>query len=118
MAHSRSDPHSLSLARQLRHNLTEAETRLWQLLHLSPLCDIHFRRQHPIGPYIADFCSPRNKLIIEVDGGQHLEQEEQDTRRSKYLESKGYRVIRFWNDEVLKQPEAVFRVICEALGVE
>lgn len=63
-------------ARNLRRESTEAERRLWKLLRAHALREIHFRRQHPIGPYIADFCSPRRKLVIEVDGGQHLDQEE------------------------------------------
>ena len=76
---------------------------------------VHFRRQHVIGKYIADFCVPRKKIIIELDGGQHLDQEEYDAERTKFLESKGYRVIRFWNDEVMNDIDGVLRVIDLAL---
>lgn len=72
---------------------------------------MQFRRQHAIGNYIVDFCSPRRKLIIEVDGSQHLELEEYDSERTKFLESKGYRVLRFWNNEILKDIDSVLRVI-------
>jgi len=77
--------------------------------------DIHFRRQHAIGSYIVDFCSIRKNLIIEIDGGQHLEQEEYDNERTTFLASKGYRVLRFWNNEVLNHLDGVIRVILEAL---
>jgi very-short-patch-repair endonuclease len=77
--------------------------------------DIHFRRQHAIGNYIVDFCSLRKKLIIELDGGQRLEQEEYDNERTIFLASKGYRVLRFWNNEVLNHPEDVIRIILETL---
>jgi very-short-patch-repair endonuclease len=77
--------------------------------------NIHFRRQHAIGNYIADFCAPRKRLIIEVDGSQHLDREEYDTERTAFLESKGYRVLRFWNDEILNDIEAVLQVIYDAL---
>ena len=82
-------------AAELRHNQTEAEAKLWQALRMHQANDIHFRRQHAIGDYIVDFCSLRKKLIIELDGGQHLEQEEYDKERTTFLASKGYRVLRF-----------------------
>jgi very-short-patch-repair endonuclease len=66
-----------------------------------------FRRQQALGPYIVDFLCIQPKLVIEIDGGQHAEQTEQDTLRSQYLQGLGYRVIRFWNDEVLGDMEAV-----------
>lgn len=76
-----------------------------------------WRRQgHAIGNYIVDFCSPSQKLIIEVDGSQHLQQEEYDRARSEFLQSKGYQVLRFWNHDVMKDIEGVMRVILETLG--
>jgi very-short-patch-repair endonuclease len=112
----RTNPKALSQARELRHHPTPAEVRLWQSLRMGQLNNIHFRRQHAIGPYIVDFCAPRQKLIIEVDGGQHSAQEAYDLERSTFLESKGYRVLRFWNHEVMQDRDAVLRVILDALG--
>jgi len=78
--------------------------------------DVHFRNQHAIGNYIVDFCAPRKKLIIELDGSQHLEQKEYDEERTKYLESRGYRVLRFWNNDVMKDVENVLKVIWSVLN--
>jgi very-short-patch-repair endonuclease len=86
----------------LRRNQTEAEAKLWSYLRKHQINGVGFRRQHAIGNYIVDFCAPSNKLIIELDGSQHLEQEEYDSERTKFLESRGYKVIRFWNNDVLK----------------
>ena len=72
---------------------------------------VHFRNQHAIGNYIADFCAPRKKLIIELDGGQHLEKEMYDQERDKFLISRGYRVLRFWNKDVLEDINGVWMVI-------
>ena len=72
---------------------------------------VHFRRQHAIGQYIADFCAPRKKLIIELDGSQHLRQHEHDEERTRYLELHGYKVIRFWNNDVMNDMEGVIRSI-------
>ena len=74
--HRRTDIQIFKNSSQLRHNQTEAENKLWQILCAHRFNDIHFRRQHAIGPYIVDFGSPQEKLIIELDGGQHLEQQE------------------------------------------
>ena len=76
---------------------------------------IHFRRQHAIGNYIVDFCAPRRKLIIELDGSQHLDQQEYDAERTKYLELRGYQVLRFWNHEVMNHIDEVLNVIWNAL---
>ncbi len=113
---TRTAPKIFARARDLRHNQTEAESILWQALRSHRLNSAHVRRQHAIGPYIVDFCAPRQKLIIELDGGQHLDQAEYDAERTAYLESKGYRVLRFWNDEVIQNRDAVILVILEALG--
>ena len=93
-------------ARNLRRNPTEAEKRLWSALRGLKLPGSHFRRQVPIGRYIADFCCHDLKLIIEVDGGQHNESAE-DVVRTEWLESQGYTVLRFWNNEVLENLDGV-----------
>src|SRR5687767_14917395 len=89
-------------ARRLRTNSTGAEARLWQHLKRSPVLGSHFRRQAPIGPYIADFACMAARLVIEVDGSQHgLDAGmRRDARRTQWLEREGYRVIRFWNNDV------------------
>ena len=71
--------------------------------------NVHFRNQHAIGNYIVDFCAPRKKLIIELDGSQHLEQQDYDDERTKYFEKHGYRVLRFWNNDVMNNTDAVLR---------
>jgi len=98
-------------AGELRRNQTEPEARLWARLRAHRMDGVHFRRQHAIGNYIVDFCAPRRKLIIEVDGSQHLDQVEYDRNRTQYLEAKGYRVLRFWNNEVMNGLDAVLNVI-------
>jgi very-short-patch-repair endonuclease len=98
-------------AGELRQNQTEAEEKLWSRLRAHRMAGIQFRRQHAIGTYIVDFASPRRKLIIELDGSHHLHQAEYDSKRTKYLESKGYRVLRFWNSEVMKDIDTVLNVI-------
>lgn len=99
----------------LRRRLTPAESKLWTKLRGNQLESVSFRRQHAIGPYIADFCAPKAKLVIELDGGQHAEQAEYDAQRTAYLEKHGYRVLRFWNNEVMKNIEGVWQVIEEAI---
>lgn len=102
-------------AKELRKNLTPAEEKLWVHLRGHRMGDIHFRRQHAIGNYIVDFCAPSQKLVIELDGSQHLEQEEYDKERTAFLNSKGYKVLRFWNNEVMNNIERVLTVIWDAL---
>ena len=75
-----------------------------------------FRRQAPIGPFIADFCCEEHKLVIELDGGQHTDAIARDEQRSHWLSTKGYRVVRFWNNEVLQNLDGVLSVILSALG--
>jgi very-short-patch-repair endonuclease len=103
------------LAKKLRKNMTDAERLLWQHLRNRELGGYKFRRQRPIGPYIVDFVCLEKKLVIEVDGGQHAGQMESDAERSDYLKEKGYRVMRFWNNEVLKKTESVLTVILSFL---
>lgn len=101
-------------AGELRKELTPAERKLWAYLRGDKL-GVNFRRQHAIGKYIADFCCVKSKLIIELDGSQHLEQAEYDAERTKYLEAQGYRVVRFWNNQVMKEIDGVILVIMEEL---
>ena len=81
------------------------------MLRGNKLNGVSFRRQHAIGNYIVDFVSIKKKLIIELDGSQHLEQTEYDEERTRYLESQGYKVIRFWNDQIEKEMDGVIQVI-------
>jgi very-short-patch-repair endonuclease len=103
-------------ARELRKNLTEAELTLWRHLRLRQFGGYKFRRQQPIGKYIVDFVCLEKRLIIEVDGGQHSEQVSYDLERSAWLEEQGFRVLRFWDNQVLKETEAVKEVIIGPLG--
>ena len=100
-----------------REELTPAERRLWSRVRNDQL-GVTFRRQHAVGNYIPDFSSPKAKLIIELDGGQHLEQEEYDKERTQYFESQGYKVIRFWNNQVMNDIEGVLRAIIFAIESE
>ena len=113
----RTTPKTNLRARELRHAPTPAEGKLWLHLQADQLIGHSFRRQHAIGPFIADFCCIKRKLVIELDGGQHLDQEGYDAERTAYLQSRGYRVVRFWNNDVLKNIEGVIVVIAEALEV-
>jgi very-short-patch-repair endonuclease len=103
------------LARQLRNNATDAERQLWKFLRGSQLADYKFSRQIPIGPFICDFVCRRAMLVVEVDGGQHDENRVQDDSRTRKIETEGYRVIRFWNNDVLERTEGVLIEIEHAL---
>ena len=98
--------------------MTPAEIKLWARLRAHQLNGVHFRNQHAIGNYVVDFCAPRKKLIIELDGSQHFEQEEYDQERTKYLESKDYKVIRFWNNRVTNDIEGALRAIMFAIETD
>ncbi|WP_086464363.1 endonuclease domain-containing protein [Oceanibaculum nanhaiense] len=94
-------------ARRFRVEQTEAETALWKRLRNGQLDGVKFRCQHPVGPYTVDFVAIAERLIIELDGGQHAVQQARDERRTDYLSQQGYRVIRFWNNEVLDNPDGI-----------
>ena len=98
-------------AAELRQTTGSAEIKLWAHLRTLREAGFHFRRQHAIGPYITDFCTPRERLIIEVDGSHHLDQEEYDNNGTLFLRSKGYRLLRFWNSDVLSKLDSVMGVI-------
>jgi very-short-patch-repair endonuclease len=103
-------------ANQVRRDHSDAEQALWARLRDRQLCGAKFRRQHPIGPFVADFCCPQGKLIVELDGGQHAARVAADQKRSRFLEEQGYRVLRFWNHDVLKDTVAVLERIAEVLN--
>lgn len=105
---------TLSKAKKLRMAMTDAERRLWYRLRAHRFCGIKFKRQVPIGKYIVDFACLERKLIIEVDGGQH--NEARDGVRSASLEQQGFRLVRFWNNDVLRNTTAVLETIAAAIG--
>ena len=108
----------VSLARGLRQRQTDAEKALWMKLRDRQLEGVEFRRQQPMGSYIVDFASSERKLIVEIDGGQHNDgkTKEGDEERTTRLKERGYRVVRFWNNEVLTNLDGVLERIREALG--
>jgi very-short-patch-repair endonuclease len=101
---------TLSQAKALRRKMTNAERRLWYYLRAHRFVGHKFKRQVPIGPYIVDFACLNRKLILEVDGGQHAESLS-DKRRDAWLKMQGFEVLRFWNNDVLKNTEAVLELI-------
>lgn len=116
MPAKRSNPKTMHRAGELRKGPTPAEGKLWSYLRGNKLNGVNFRRQHAIGNYIPDFVSIKRKIIIELDGSQHLQQEDYDSERSLYFESRGYEVIRFWNNQVINDIEGVIRAIQYALN--
>lgn len=102
-------------ARLLRKNLTDAEIALWKHLRMRQMRGLKFRRQAPIGPFIVDFVSFEAKLVIELDGGQHALQMASDKRRTTWLNQQGFKVLRFWDNEVLKNMENVEQAIYGSL---
>ena len=102
-------------ARQLRKNMTDAEKILWRHLRLKQMESYKFRRQCPIGSYIVDFVCFKRKLIIELDGSQHLDQIIYDEKRTKWFEGEGFRILRFWNSQVLNNTESVLNTILNSL---
>jgi very-short-patch-repair endonuclease len=113
----RSNPHTKHRAIELRKESTLAEQKLWARIRNDQL-GVSFRRQHAIGNYIPDFYAPKAKLIIELDGSQHLDQHEYDEERTRYFESIGYKVIRFWNNDVMKNLDRVIRAIMQVMESE
>jgi primosomal protein N' (replication factor Y) len=104
------------LARVLRGISTDAESRLWRMLRNRNMLGCKFRRQFPIGDYIADFICIEKRLIVELDGGQHLERTALDELRSSFLRERGFRVLRFWNDDVLPREREVPEQIVGAVA--
>ena len=102
-------------ARELRKNQTDVEAKLWSRLRGRQVAGAKFRRQYPIGHFIADFCCYEQRLVVELDGGQHAEARTLDQRRTDFLVSQGYQVLRFWNNEVVENIAGVLERISEAL---
>ena len=111
------NPRLLTLARKLRKEQTDAEQLLWQLLRNRQFCGLKFRRQYPMAPYVLDFYCDEERLGIELDGGQHNEPDKKrtDKERTTFLEGKNVKVIRFWNNEVLQETEAVLEQLYNSL---
>jgi very-short-patch-repair endonuclease len=101
-------------ARQMRSDATDAERALWRHLRAHHLAGRKFRRQQPIGPFIVDFVCHASSLIVEVDGGQHLESD-RDAQRDAWLRQQGFTVLRFWNDDVLARTDAVVEEVLRHL---
>lgn len=102
-------------AAKLRRDRTDAENRFWQAVRNRQLDGFKFRFQHSLGPYIADFACLEAMLIVEIDGGQHSEAK--DARRTAFLETKGFRILRFWNHEVMQNLDGVLTVVEAALSI-
>ena len=105
---------SLSRAKQLRSEMTDAERRLWYRLRAHRFAGVKFKRQAPLGPYIVDFVCFERKVVIEVDGGQHAA-DPNDAARDKWLRGEGFVVLRFWNNDVLKRTDVVLEQIAKSL---
>jgi very-short-patch-repair endonuclease len=110
-------PRQVAFARRLRSEMTDAERVLWRRLRSRQMEGAKFRRQEPIGPYVVDFVSVQERLIVEIDGGQHNEENarQRDQKRTEWLRENGYRIIRFWNNDVLENTEGVLEAIRETL---
>ena len=102
-------------SRDLRKNLTDAEQKLWQKLRNKQINDHKFRRQFVLGNYIVDFICLDKRLIIEVDGGQHMENVDYDSQRDEWLKNQNFKVLRFWNNQVLNEIDSVLEVIVKNL---
>jgi len=105
-------------AKVLRRNATDAERRLWSRLRNRQLGGFRFRRQRSIGPYICDFVCLSARVVVELDGSQHIEDTAYDARRDAILKANGFRVLRFWNADVMARVDAVLETIFEALHDE
>jgi very-short-patch-repair endonuclease len=107
---------ALKTARDLRSNATDAQLRLWSALRRRQLGGLRFRRQVPLGRFVVDLACYDARLVVEVDGGQHAEHCEEDIARAAWLESRGFRILRFWNNEVFENLEGVLESIRVAAG--
>jgi very-short-patch-repair endonuclease len=110
------DDYDTQRARELRRDGSRAERKVWELLRARRIGDAKFRRQHSIGPYFADFACISRKRVIEIDGDHHAFQVEADARRTAALEGEGWRVVRFWANEVVQNPEGIWAEIEQVVG--
>src|ERR1044071_114198 len=108
----------VATARRLRRDQTDAERKLWFRLRDRRLAGLKFRRQMPIDRYVADFCCESARLIIELDGGQHADRTVSDAERTTALEAQGYLVLRFWNNDVLRNIDGVLQTIVDTVTPE
>lgn len=108
--------HKLFFSRGLRKSSSDAERLLWWHLRAHRFLGLKFRRQHPIGPFVVDFACLGRRLLIELDGGQHAESGGYDAERTRWLERQGYRVLRFWNNDVQANLKGVLQSIATALN--
>ena len=108
-------PSTKKFARDLRNNATDTERALWQELRRGKIVGARFRRQVPIGPYIADFACLKNRIVIELDGSQHLDRAAYNEVRSAFLKAQKFRVLRFWNGTVSSERDAVIETIVWAV---
>jgi very-short-patch-repair endonuclease len=104
------------VAKRLRHEMTDAERVLWREVRAHRFASFKFKRQEPLGLYVVDFVCYQAKLIVELDGGHHAEQQEPDAERTRWLESRGFRVVRFWNNDVLTNIAGVMQEIEKELN--
>jgi very-short-patch-repair endonuclease len=109
---------NIDLARNLRRSMTDAETALWQHLRDRRMQGFKFRRQFPLGSYIADFVCVEARLVIELDGGQHVERMALDQLRTEWMSQRRFRVLRFWNDDVLLRRDIVLEAILDGLKAD
>ena len=110
---------NLDKARDLRKNMTPQERKMWNILRNHQFYGFEIRRQYPISDYIVDFICRSKKIIIEIDGGQHNEDDNKnyDLERTKFLESLGYKVIRFWNNDIDNNIEGVYKEMQKHFGI-
>ena len=111
---------NLEKAKELRKNMTPQERKLWKILRNHQFYNFEIRRQYPIDKYIVDFIWRKKKIIIEIDGGQHNEKEtiEYDKKRSFDLNKLGYKVVRFWNNDIDKNIEGVYKILQKEFGID
>ena len=110
----KAEPKTLAQARCLREDSTPAERKLWRKLRDRQIHDCKFRRQFPVGPFIADFCCPERGLVVEIDGDSHADKTAEDAERTRKIEGRGYRVIRFTNSDIHER----MRLVLEQIGKE
>ncbi len=113
---NRINPTTRERSRDLRRRPTDSERKLWSALRRKSLVGARFRRQYPIGDFIVDLCCVEQKLVVEVDGGQHADTQGYDERRTSFLVAQGFRVLRFWNSDVLTNLDGVLQTILENLS--